>query len=93
MSESYVRNQDVLQAKLAADEIALLSVNQAKYFGLDGPAARIWELLSSPHSIDELCQELEREFEVSQEQCLRDTEGFITELLDASLIKLVPHDD
>lgn len=81
----YSRHPAVLEAPLGLGEMALLGPSRESYFGLDGPAMRIWELIETPRTLDEICAALIAEFEVDAEECLRDTRQYLAELTANSL--------
>ena len=87
--ERYVRNASIFEASLGPEETALLSAAQGKYYSLNGPAGRIWELLAKPMSIAAICETLVTEFDVDAESCRRNTVELIGELLDDDLIQKV----
>jgi Coenzyme PQQ synthesis protein D (PqqD) len=53
--------------------MALLSVARVKYYGRNGAAARIWELLETPRTVASTCEALIAEFDVEPAECERDT--------------------
>jgi hypothetical protein len=83
-----VRDDGVHQAELGPGQIALLGVAQGEYYGVDGPAALIWELLASEISVGAICDEVMKAYDVSEEQCLPDTIAFISELLSEKLVRV-----
>ena len=82
----YRRNPAIPQASLSSDEMALLDAAQGMYYGLNGPATRIWELLEKPRSLGDICQVLLAEFEVDPADCERDTRDFIARLQAVALV-------
>ena len=74
---------------MSDDEIVALDLNQEKYYGMAGPAARIWALLETETTLDELCARLVEEFDVSKDLCLEQTQEFIDELLREHLVRIV----
>lgn len=82
----YSRRTEIVSAMLGADEIALLSAARGKYYGLNSPATRIWELLESPKSIDELIETLMAEYEVGAEECRQQTRELVAELVAENLV-------
>lgn len=64
----------------------MMDIEKGKYFSLNPVATRIWELLESPVSLDELCFMLQKEYDVSEVRCREETEECITELLRFGLI-------
>ena len=82
----YARRTEILSAMLGADEAALLSASRGKYYGLNSPATRVWELLESPRSIDELIEALQAEYEVGAEECRQQTRELVAELVAENLV-------
>ncbi len=72
----------------AEDQLVMLDAEQSRYFGLDAVGRRIWELLEHPMTVDDLCARLTTEFDVSREECERDVQAFLQQLLDANLLDL-----
>ena len=85
----FVRVSALPEAKLSEDEIVALDLNQEKYYGMSGPAARIWALLETETTLDQLCTTLMVEFDVSKDVCLQQTQEFIDELLREHLVRIV----
>lgn len=85
----YVRNASIFEASLGPEETALLSARQGKYYSLNGPAGRIWDLLRSPTTVPAICEILLQEFDVDPVSCRRDTDELIAELLADDLIEAV----
>jgi hypothetical protein len=69
-------------------EIILMSVNRGYYYGLDGTAREIWELLETPLRFDELCRRLESKYTSSKEVIEEDTKRFLTELASETIVLL-----
>lgn len=47
---------------------------------LNETAARIWELLEAPRSVDELCEALEEEFEAEPAALRAEVEAFVADM-------------
>ncbi len=76
-------------APLSADlhnETVLMSLESGSYYGLEGTARRIWELLASPQSLSDLSHQLAREYQVSPEQCAAEILPFIEEMRQEGLL-------
>ena len=82
----YQRNAAVLAAKLGTEDIALLDAARENYFGLSGPANRIWELLERPATIAEICDTLVAEYDVEPAVCAEQCREFIEELLVKKIV-------
>lgn len=89
MEIKYVRKQQMPEAELGAQSLAVLDAEKGKYFGLDGTAFRIWQLLEDPISIGELCEKLLGEFDISPDICRVQVREFITQLINEGLISEV----
>ena len=56
-------------AREMGGEMVLLDLASGQYFGLDPVGMRVWELLSErPHTLAELCNVIETEFEAPRDQ-------------------------
>ena len=69
------------------EEVAVLNVERALYFGLQGVGAHIWDFLETPHSVAEICDDVTANFDVEPEVCHRDVVKFLDGMLDAGLIE------
>jgi hypothetical protein len=72
------------------DEIAILNLKSALYFGLDEVGAFIWQMLSEPRAVSELCTTVNDRYEVDTVRCRIDVLDFLTSLEQAGLIDLAP---
>ncbi len=89
MDAHLVRNPDVLQANLGESELALLSAEASKYFGLEGPASAIWNLLEKEQTLQGLCEELIDSYDVPADVCTRDAAAFVAELIEHDLVRII----
>lgn len=81
----YARNCRTISGRLH-DELVMMDLDQGKYFALNPVATRIWDLLDSPLSAGEICIILTEEYDVGQEQCLKEVEEHFSELMRLGLI-------
>jgi hypothetical protein len=86
-STMYRRASDVLSASLGSEDIALLDASRENYFGLQGPASRIWELLETPVTLEAIRDALVAEYEVDAATCEQQTREFLDELVSRNLIE------
>lgn len=89
MSGRIKRSEDILTAPLD-DMLLMMSVEQGKYFGLNGAGPRIWELLEHPISQDQLVEALLEEYEVTREMCAAEVGTFLDGLRERGLLVDVP---
>ena len=71
-------------------EIVFLGMEAGKYFGLKGTGRRIWELLESPLTPDQLVSTLAAEYGIEPERCRADVEPFLDKLLGNGLLTQSP---
>lgn len=72
------------------DEVAMLNLNTALYFGLDEVGALIWQALKEPIPAVELCKVVVDHFDVDETQCQEHVLEFLTRLEKAGLIEVIP---
>ena len=70
------------------DEVAILNLQSAMYFGLDEVGAYIWQALNVPQPVGEICNMVLDSFEVDPERCRTDVLDFITKLEKEGLVEL-----
>ena len=83
------RKGDWLSARVG-DEIMMMSPEHGKYIGVNEVGARIWELIETPSELATVCEELQREFEVSPEICKAEVDSFLAEMEKHGAIVLNP---
>ena len=80
-------NKEIVFSRLDDDLLAM--DERAGYcYSLNVSAARVWELIRIPTSVEYLCLTLCSEFQVDPETCLRDVTELLAELREAGLIKI-----
>ena len=70
----------------ASDELVMLDASQGRYFGLNAPGRRIWELLEHETTSDAICTILVREFQVSLETCRHEVAAYLQKLHENQLL-------
>lgn len=73
------RNVEILSAGVDEDEI-LLDPSVWTYVFLNETAARIWNVLDSPRSIEDVVESLLRDYEVDAATCEREVEEFVGDM-------------
>jgi len=89
MNTRLVRSPGILQASLGEGEIALLGAEAAKYFGLEGSASAIWNLLEKEQSLQSLCDALTAAYDVPADVCARDAVAFVAKLIEHDLVRII----
>lgn len=70
------------------DKIMMMNVDTGEYYDFDDIASFIWRHINKPVSVEALCDKINDEFEVEQDQCRADTEEFLDDLATRSLIRI-----
>ena len=81
------RVQNLLSTELD-QETVLMSIDAGAYYGLEGPARSIWEILETPLTFSALVDRLVEEYQVSPETCAADVEGFLSEMEREGLLRV-----
>lgn len=71
------------------DEVAILNLDKAVYFGLEGVGSHIWQALEQPRSVEALCKLIQDEFDVDPARCQADVLKFLHNLEQAGLVETV----
>jgi hypothetical protein len=82
------RSDDVIDAEID-NEIVVLSIAQGTCYGLNRVGSRIWNLLTKPSRIGDLCTTLLSEYEIDASECERQVLDLLEELRAEGLIILI----
>jgi hypothetical protein len=74
------RRSPKVVAAMIGETSFLLHVEEWVYLELNESARRIWELLDEDRSLDEMVEELRREFNVDRELCVSHASEFLVAL-------------
>lgn len=69
------------------DEVAILDLDRALYFGLQGVGVHIWDSLEQPRSVADLCASIQAEFDVSEATCEADVVQILARLEEERLVE------
>jgi hypothetical protein len=83
------RTNDWLSA-MVGDELVMMNAVTGNYVTVSRVGSRIWELLERPRSVDDLCDRLVREFEVTPETCRADVRRFLDEMASNGAVAFDP---
>ena len=72
-----------------AEETIILDMKSGTYFGLNETGTQIWKWLQEPKTIKDVQSLIMEEYEVEEEQCDRDLQAILQEMLAAGLIEVV----
>jgi hypothetical protein len=83
----YKRSAQQVSCKID-DEVAILHLDKAMYFGVQGVGVQIWEALEQPRSLADLCSLVSGEFDVSPGECEADIVAFLANLEKEGLVEV-----
>lgn len=81
-----VRDPDMIAAAMDGD-LVMMSIERGQYYGLGGVGPRVWELLETPSSVDQLCLAIVEEYDVGEDVCRSDIQAYVEKLLDMGLLQ------
>jgi hypothetical protein len=70
-------------------EVAILHLDRALYFGLKGVGAHVWAALEKPQSLSDLQRSVCQAFDVDADRCAADMVKFLEQLQGAGLVEAV----
>ena len=70
------------------DEIVALDVNKGQCYGLNLVGSRVWRLLETPTSLQDICSTLQEEYEVESEVCRGEVERLLADLQSEGLVEV-----
>src|SRR5665213_2291787 len=85
--QSLVARTPEFVASRIEDRMALMSVKNGAYYGMDPVGSRVWELIERPVRAAAVCETLHGEFNVEKDMCERQVLAFLQQLADADLLE------
>ena len=82
----FVRNPNLVSTDMDGEKV-MMSIDEGCYYGMKGVAARTWDLLETPRTLQEVCTQLCTEYEVDEATCRSDLSAFASELIERSLLQ------
>lgn len=82
-----VASKDQVSCELGT-EAAILGMKNSVYYGLNPVGARVWWLLQEPRSVEEICEAIVSEYEVTAERCEDDLVKLLRQMLEEGLVEL-----
>jgi hypothetical protein len=88
-TESVVsRSVDIVFSQLD-DELLAIDSEAGYCYSLNETAGRIWDMISSPLSIGEICRQLGKEYSVDEHVCRHEVLPLLQKLHDSGLIRVL----
>jgi len=74
------------------DEMVMLNMQNGKYYHLNHVSSRICQLIKNAMYLDEICNELTSEFRIEQEECKKDVQKHLDQLLKLGIVEIIKDD-
>jgi hypothetical protein len=88
---SAVAATDQLSTTLGED-VVILGLRDSVYYGLSRVGTRIWELLQTPQTVDQIVAVLVAEYDVPPDQARVDLQDLLGDLHARGLVAITPSD-
>ncbi len=88
-SDHLIPNARVTGDWVGDEDFIVIELNSGRYFGLGHVGGYLWERLVDGKDIQELAEELGRDFAISKDQAIQDTLEFAEQLISLDLASLV----
>jgi hypothetical protein len=79
------KNEKILANELGRETV-MMSIERARYYGMNKTGSYIWKLLETPLSFEEICSKLMTEFKIPEIQCLEEVSPFVEEMVKEQII-------
>ena len=89
INDVVLRSRDAL-GQAIDDDMVVMQTETGEYYALRNTSLRIWQLIESSTSIEQIISEMSQGVDVSRDVIERDVMEFIDQLLEAKLIVVVP---
>ena len=87
--QTYVKRNNEVFANEIDGEAVMMNIQTGKYYGLDEIGSRIWELMEQKIQVKAIIEQLQKEYDVSEQQCKSDVLNLLNELKTNQLIEVV----
>ncbi len=81
----FIRVAEQVSADLGG-EAAILQMGSGAYYGLNPVAARVWQLLAQPVTVDEIVTRLTAEYAVDEPTARQDVEALLRRMQEERLV-------
>lgn len=88
LDTTLIRGTGVVEAEINSEVVAM-NIETGNCYGLNSVGSRVWQLLASPISVRNLCEQLRAEFDVAPDICEREVLNLLRELRAEDLVSAV----
>ncbi|MDQ6421403.1 lasso peptide biosynthesis PqqD family chaperone [Paenibacillus sp. LHD-117] len=87
LSGLVVQSEGYLVSEMNGEKV-MLSIENGKYYNLGQIGGRVWELIESPASIQDVVDRLVTEYVIEPEDCQRQVRRFLQQLKAEGLVQV-----
>jgi len=87
-NESIIERNDELLSSDMDDELVMMDLESNNYYGLNKVGKDIWEKIEEPTTLEELCSDLIKKYNVSFDKCKEDITPFLEKLQEMNIVKI-----
>ncbi|WP_240418177.1 lasso peptide biosynthesis PqqD family chaperone [Paenibacillus periandrae] len=86
LHDSLIQGKDNIVSDMGTEKV-MLSVHNGKYYNLGEVGGRIWDLLVTPVTVQQIVSTLMTEYNVEQSECEQRVVSFLEHLLEEEIIQ------
>jgi len=83
--DTYSRSEQVIDGEMD-DHQVMINLEKGKYFGLNPVGKRIWEIITTPKSLEEIVDTLTGEYNIGRDTCITEVRHFLDESIRMGII-------
>lgn len=80
------RSQEIVFEQFG-DELLAVDAQSGYCYAFNETAGRLWELISTPATLRDICTQLCQEYDIDPETCLREIGALVQELAQAGIVQ------
>ncbi len=84
----YLRKSNITFS-IIDEEVVLIHPESSNYYSFNKVGSYIWMCLETPMSIEQLEKKLLQKYDVSEEQCKKEVDYFLNELIEKKLLDVL----
>lgn len=86
LSQQISRNPDVGFTQID-DDLVMMGPNDNLFYGVNAMGTKIWSLLEcNSLSLSEICEVIQRDYDVHEQQCIDDVTRFVEEMMTHHMV-------
>lgn len=80
------RNKQILTTTIE-DRLVMMNIEKGNYLGMNAMGKKIWEMIEKPRTVESLCSDLLKQYDIDLEPCFTKVTCFLEQLDKAGLIE------